>query len=159
MWRRVARWEAYDHQERDADGSGAREVTKIPQNLSSIARNQVRAAAVEFAIVSSAFISFVIGIAYLGLMLYTDLALHWALENGARLAEINTSTTQTAVAGAINGYLNGIGVPSATVTYTVTVGTPTVAYINATLTQSYTIPMVKTFTITFSADTYVPQSS
>jgi Flp pilus assembly protein TadG len=132
---------------------------KIRQKLFSIGRNQGGAAAVEFAIVSSAFISFILGIAYLGIMLYTDLAVHWALEDGARLAEIDTSTTQAAVTSAINGYLNGMGVSSATVTYTVTKPSITVAYITATLKQTYTIPLVKTFTVTFSADTYVPQSS
>ena len=132
---------------------------KIPQNLLHIARDQGGAAAVEFAIVSSVFVAFILGIAYLGIMLYTDLAVHWALEKGARVAEINTSTTQTAVAAAINGYLNGMGVPSATVTYTVAKSTITRAHITATLTQSYTIPFIRQFNITFSANTYAPQSS
>ena len=134
-------------------------MTRLRQNLSTIARQQGGAAAVEFAIVSSAFIAFILGIAYLGIMLYTDLAVHWALEKGARVAEIDTSTTQTAVAAAINGYLNGMGVSSATVTYTVTKPSITVAYITASLSKTYSIPLIKTFTITFSANTYVPQSS
>jgi Flp pilus assembly protein TadG len=132
---------------------------KIPQNLLHIARSQAGAAAVEFAIVSSVFVAFILGIAYLGIMLYTDLAVHWALEKGARVAEINTSTTQTAVAAAINGYLNGMGVPSATVTYTVTTDTITRAHITASLQQSYYIPFIKQLNINFSANTYVPLSS
>ena len=129
------------------------------QVLAGVARNQGGAAAVEFAIVSSVFVAFILAIAYLGIMLYTDLGVHWALEKGARVAAINTSTTQTAVATAINNYLNGIGIPSATVTYTVSTSTITRAYISATLTQTYTVPLIKRFTITYSANTYVPQSS
>lgn len=132
---------------------------RIRQNLSTIARQQGGAAAVEFAIVSSAFLAFILGIAYLGIMLYTDIAVHWALEKGARVAETDTSTTQTAVAAAINGYLNGMGVSSATVTYTVSKATITRAYITASLTKTYAVPFIKTFNITFSANTYVPQSS
>jgi Flp pilus assembly protein TadG len=132
---------------------------RIRQIPSRIARNQGGAAAVEFAIVSSVFLSFILGIAYLGIMLYTDLAVHWALEKGARVAEIDTSTTQTAVAAAINGYLSGMHVSSATVTYTVSNATITRAYITASLTKTYSIPFIRTFTITFSANTYVPQSS
>jgi len=132
---------------------------RIRQNKNTFTRDQGGAAAVEFAIVSSAFVGFILGIAYLGIMLYTDLAVHWALEKGARVAAVNTATTQTAVAAAINGYLNGMGVSSATVTYTVATSTITRAHITATLTKTYDVPMIKTFTINFSASTYVPQSS
>jgi Flp pilus assembly protein TadG len=127
--------------------------------VSGIARTECGAAVVEFAIISTVFVSFILAIAYLGMMLYADLGVHWALEKGARLAAINTSTTQTAVADAINKYLQGMGVPAATVTYTVSTDTITRAYITATLTETFTVPFIQTFTVTYSADTYVPQSS
>jgi Flp pilus assembly protein TadG len=126
---------------------------------SAFARHQGGAAAVEFAMVSSAFFALILGIAYLGIMLFTNLAVHWALEKGARVAVIDTATTQNAVASAVNGYLNSMGVASAAVTYTVANGAFPVAHISATLTQSYTVPMISNFTITYSANTYVPQGS
>ncbi len=125
----------------------------------AVARDEGGAAAVEFAIVSTVFFMCVIGIAYMGIMLYTNLAVHWALEKGARVAAVNTSTTQTAVASAINGYLNSVGVSSATVTYSVVTGSFPVANITASLTQSYSVPLFSNFNITYSANTKVPQGS
>ena len=128
-------------------------------NRSALKRHQGGAAAVEFAIVSSVFFAFILGIGYLGIMLFTDLAVHWALEKGARVAEIDTGTTRDAVAAAINGYLNSMGVASAAVTYSVVNGVFPVAHIGATLTQTYAVPMISSFTITYSANTDVPQGS
>ena len=132
---------------------------RFQQRFSALARDESGAEAVEFAIVSTAFCMFIIGIGYVGIMTYTNLAVHWAIEKGARLAAVNTSTTQTDVATAVNGYLNSMGVSSATVTYSVANGSFPVATISANLTQSYTVPLFSNFSITYSANTKVPQGS
>jgi Flp pilus assembly protein TadG len=123
----------------------------------SLLRDDSGAAAVEFAIVSTVFFSLVSGVLYLGLMLFTNLSVHWAVERAGRLAMINPAVTQTAVASAVNDYLVSIGLPSATVTYTVQAGAIPTAHINATLERSYTVPLVSTFDITYVADAYVTQ--
>ena len=133
-----------------------RRIRHIP---GAIARRQEGAAAVEFAVVSSAFIALIIGVCYVGIMLFTDLSLHWAVEKGARVAVIDSNTTQSAVSSAINGYLSSMGIPTATVTYSVANGSFPVATVAATLTQSYSIPFISNFSITYSANTKVPQGS
>jgi hypothetical protein len=90
-------------------------------------------------------------------MLFTNLSVHWAVERAGRLAMINPAVTQTTVASAVNDYLVSIGLPSATVTYTVQAGVIPTAHINATLERSYTVPLVSTFDITYVADAYVTQ--
>jgi len=127
----------------------------LPRNF---AKDERGAAAVEFALVSTVFITFIMAIAYIGMMLYTYTAVHWAVDDAARLAAINTSETQGQVSTAINNYLSGIGVPAATVTYTVSnAGSYPIAHIQASLAQTYVVPLLSTVNITFSADTYVPQ--
>ena len=130
-----------------------------PHSLSRLAKDQCGAAAMEFAIVSGVFVTALIGIAYLGVMLFTNAALHWAVERSVRLAAISTSTTQSAISTALNGYLSSLGVPAATVTYSVATGAFPVAHINATLSQSYTIPFIPTMNVTYVADAYVPQGA
>ena len=134
-------------------------MTYPTHSLSRLAKDQGGAAAMEFAIVSGVFVTALIGIAYLGVMLFTNAALHWAVERSVRLAAISTSTTQSAVSTALNGYLSSLGVPAATVTYSVANGAFPVAHINATLSQSYTIPFIPTMNVTYVADAYVPQGA
>jgi Flp pilus assembly protein TadG len=122
---------------------------------SALARDEQGAAAVEFAIVSVAFFSFIFAIGYAGIMLFTDMALHWAVERSVRLAVIDSATTQTAIASEVNGFLTSLGIPAATVTYSVAAGTVPTAHINATLTQTYTVPLISTMNITYTADAYV----
>jgi Flp pilus assembly protein TadG len=55
-------------------------MTRRAQRISDLAKDQRGAAAVEFAIVSGVFVTALIGIAYLGIMLFTNAALHWAVE-------------------------------------------------------------------------------
>ena len=119
------------------------------------ARDETGAAAVEFAMVSVAFFSFIFAIGYAGIMLFTDLALHWAVERSTRVAVINATATQTAIQTQVNCFLASLGIPAATVTYTVTAGTPPVAHIHATLAQTYTVPLITTANITYIADGYV----
>ena len=48
-------------------------------------RNEDGAAAVEFAIVSVAFLTFIFAIAYIGIIIYTNATLQWAVERASRL--------------------------------------------------------------------------
>lgn len=118
------------------------------------------AAAVEFALVVSAFISLVIGIAYVGIMAFNTLAIDQAVKLASRQAEIDSSTTQTAIAAIINDYLASVGLSSATVTYNVTLsGGISTANIAASYQQSYSIPFIPTIALTFSSSAAVPQAS
>ena len=122
--------------------------------------DQDGAAAVEFALVSTAFLAMVIGLCYIGIMLFNNMSLQWAVEKAARVAEINSAATQSDIASAVNSYLSSVGLPNATVTYSSTVsGGVTTATIQASYNQSYTLPMVSTFHINFSSNLSVPIAS
>jgi len=124
------------------------------------AHDERGAAAVEFALVSTAFLAMIIGLCYLGIMLFNNMGLHWAVEKAARVAEINTAATQSDIASAVNSYLAAEGLPNATVTYSSVVsGGATIATIQASYSQSYTLPMIHTFNINFSSNLSVPIAS
>ena len=98
-------------------------------------------------------------IAYLGLMLFTYAGMHWAVEDASRVAAVNTAATQSQVQTAINNDLTSIGLPDATsVSYSVSYSPFQTATINATLTQTYVVPLISSVTITYSASTQVPQA-
>ena len=117
-------------------------------------RDDSGAVAVEFAIVSSIFISLLMGVTYLAIVLYTNLSLHWAVDRAIRTAMINPAVTQTAITSQVNGFLTGMGLPTATIAYSVS-GAPPTAHISATMTRSYTVPLISTFNINYAADAYV----
>jgi len=127
--------------------------------LRRIAIEDSGAAAVEFAIVSTAFIALVFGITYLGIMLNNKAMLQWAVEATIRKAAINTTVTQTQLTTELNGYLSTAGLPNATVTYNVGTGVIPVATLTGTFSQTYVIPYVSTFNVTYSATAQVPQGS
>jgi Flp pilus assembly protein TadG len=121
-------------------------------------RDQNGATAVEFALVSTAFMALVMGICYVAIMLFNNLSLEWALANASRLAEINKSVTQDSIAQVVNGHLASMNLPAATVVYTSSIsGGLRTAVITAGYSQTYTLPMVSTFHINFSANITVPQ--
>lgn len=123
-------------------------------------RDQSGAAAVEFALVSGVFLSLLLGLCYVGVMLFNNMSLQWAVEKAARVAEINTSATQTQIAAAVNAYLSSVGLPNATVAYSSTVsGGVTIATISANYQQTYMLPMISTFHINFRSNLSVPLSS
>jgi Flp pilus assembly protein TadG len=118
------------------------------------------AAAVEFALVSTAFLAMTIGLCYIGIMLFNNMSLQWAVEKAARVAEINSAATQSDIASAVNSTLAAEGLPNATVAYSSSVsGGVTVATIQASYSQTYTLPMVSTFHINFSSNLSVPVAS
>lgn len=125
----------------------------------AFARERDGTSAVEFAIVSTVFLTFIMAIAYVGLMLFTYVGVHWAVEDASRVATVNTSATQTQIQTAINNDLTSIGLPDATnVSYSVASNPFAIATVSATLTQTYVVPLLSTVTITYSASTQVPQS-
>ena len=123
-------------------------------------RDSSGAAAVEFAIISSVFIVLMFGLVYAGMMIFDRVSLQWAVERASRVASIDMNATETDIATSINDYLTGVGLPSADVAYSVSTssGYP-VASIQASFARTYTVPMVATFTIDFSASASVPQVS
>lgn len=123
-------------------------------------REEDGAAAVEFAIVSVAFLMFLFAIAYVGIIVYTNATLQWAVERGSRLAAIDPNVTQSTVSSAINSYLTAARAPTATVSYSVTTsGTMKTGNISATFDRTYTVPLIKTFSIRYRATTSVPLGS
>lgn len=126
----------------------------------SLLRDQEGAVAVEFALVSSAFLALLIGLCYLGIMLFNNMSLNWAVEKAARVAEINAAATQSDIQGAVNSYLSSVGLPNATVLYSSsTTNGVTTATITASYSQTYVLPMISTFNINFSSNLSVPLAS
>jgi Flp pilus assembly protein TadG len=126
----------------------------------ALLRDQQGAVAVEFALVSSAFFALLIGLCYLGVMLFNNMSLQWAVEKAARVAEINAAATQSDIQTAVNSYLSSVGLPNATVAYSSSVSNGvTTGTITASYSQSYTLPMISTFNINFSSNLSVPLAS
>jgi Flp pilus assembly protein TadG len=117
------------------------------------------AAAVEFAMVSSAFITMIFGITYLSIMLHHRATLQWAVESAIRTAAITTTVTQSTMQTKVNAYLTSAGMPNATTTYTVVAGAIPVATLTSTFSQTYKIPFVSTFNINYTATAKTPQGS
>jgi Flp pilus assembly protein TadG len=130
----------------------------IKRALRKFTRDDRGTAAVEFAIISTAFISLLMGVIYLAIILFTNVSLHYAVERGIRLAMINPAVSQSDITTEVNGYLTSTGLPSATVSYSVS-GTPATAHISATLARTYTVPLISTFNITYAADAYAAQGT
>jgi len=103
------------------------------KRFAAFARELDGAATVEFALVSTAFLSFMFGIFYVGIMMFTDAAVHWATQRASRLATVNTGVSQGAISAAVNTYLSNLGIPAATVAYSVGGGAFPVAHITTTL--------------------------
>ena len=131
------------------------------RRLTSYLRDEEGAAALEFALVSTAFLSLVIGICYVSIMLFNNMSLEWAVTKAARVAEINKAATQNDVSTAINAYLASMNLPTATVTFSSSVDANGVrtANIGASYSQTYDVPMVHTFNINFNSAITVPQPS
>ena len=127
--------------------------------LGKFRRDESGAAAVEFAIVSTAFITFIFGIAYSAIMLHTNAALQWAVENTIRQAAIDPDVTQTQLETTLNGFMTTTSMPTATVGYScATVGTVQVATLTASFQRTFTIPFVGTFDTTYTATASTPQN-
>jgi len=130
------------------------------RTLDELLRQESGATAIEFAIVSSVFFTFVIGIAYVGIILFNNMSLDYAVETAARTVALNNSATESQIANNVNAYLTSAGLPAATVEYTTsTIDNVLTGHIVADYSQAYTLPFVSTFHLQFSADAYVPLQS
>lgn len=133
--------------------------TAITRTLSRFRGDTAGAAVVEFAIVANVFIAFVMGIVYVAIMLFNNASLNWAVADAARLASINPAATQSDIAAVINTRLSSFGLSNANVQFAIsTLNGLQTAHIGANYQQSYTIPFVSTFHLTFNSDAYVPVS-
>jgi Flp pilus assembly protein TadG len=128
-------------------------------SLARLGRDQSGTAAVEFAIVSTVFITFVFGIAFTSIMLHSNAALQWAAETAVRRAALDPDVTQAQLQSDVNALLTQVKMPNATVNYSVAPvnGVP-VASLTASFNRSFTIPFVDTFNTTYSATARTPQN-
>jgi Flp pilus assembly protein TadG len=132
---------------------------RTPHQIARFASDASGAAAVEFAIVSGVFILMIFGIIYMGIILHTNATLQWAVENSVRAAVITESTTQAQMTTKVNGFLSQMNMPNAdNVSYAVAGTTPKIATLTADLTRTYTIPMLGSYTISYTATAKMPQS-
>jgi hypothetical protein len=73
---------------------------------------------------------------------------------------LNNSATLSQITTKVNSYMSSAGLPAATVQYsTSTINNVLTGHIVANYNQTYTLPFVRTFHLTFSADAYVPLQS
>lgn len=128
------------------------------QQFLSFFRDRNGAAAIEFAVVGNAFLLLLFGIAYVGIIYWHAANLDWAVEAGSRVAVINSSATQSDISSAVNTYLSRVGMGSANVTYSVATSNGVkVASIDASKAETFSVPLINTFHITFHSSAEVPQ--
>ena len=102
----------------------------------------------------------IIGVAYVGIMLFNNLSLDWAVQRAVRQVTLNHAITTAQVRTTINDYLNSVGLANANVEYgVVTSNAVQTGSIAANYTQTYTLPFVSTFTITYASTASVPIGS
>jgi Flp pilus assembly protein TadG len=127
-------------------------------DLARLRTDEAGATAVEFAIVSVAFISFIFGISFTALMLHTNATLQWVVETSVRDAALNPNITQGQVRAAVNDLLTAMKMPTAnSVEYNVTADTIPVANLTASFNRTFTIPFVGTFNNTYTATARMSQ--
>src|SRR5262245_51049768 len=147
----------------DINGNGARQMKRKRKLLRFVRpmADESGAAAVEFAIVSAVFITFIFGIAYTAIMLHYRAALQWAVETTIRQAALDRNVTQGQLTTTLNDHLQASHLPNAsTVNFSVaTVGGVDVATLTASFSDTYTIPMVGTFNNTYTATAKTPQNA
>ena len=128
--------------------------------LALLAADRSGAVAVEFALISTAFLTLIFGISYLGIFLFDKASLQWAVERASRLAAINHAATHAQIVTEVQNYLSAAGMQSAIVQYSVTnFGGIPVANISASFQRAYTVPLIATFNMSYSASTSIPQGS
>jgi Flp pilus assembly protein TadG len=90
--------------------------------LLTFARCRLGAAAAEFALVLPAFILMVVGGIYAALMVFTAASLHFAVEDGARCASVQTTvcTDTPSTVAFTQAHYSGPSAPPPTFTYSAT---------------------------------------
>jgi Flp pilus assembly protein TadG len=123
-------------------------------------RDERGATTLEFAMVCPAFLALLFGISFAGLMFFDQSTLQQAVEHSARDFALNQTMTQSQISTDVSGYLSSIGAPPITVTYSKsTVSGVNVGHISASMSESYNVPLINNFTMTLTADSYVPLTS
>jgi Flp pilus assembly protein TadG len=117
------------------------------------------AAAVEFGLVAPLFISFLLAIFWAGWVTHETNAVHRALVMGARVVQLQPSTTQSALQTYVRNelYLKGAAT-SVSVTLTldpISNGTQ-LAHLSATFPVSIVVPLVGKYSMTYSTSMVVP---
>ena len=125
-----------------------------------LVRDEDGTAAIEFALVSVPFFMFLFAIAYIAIFAFNYATLQWAVAKASRLPEINSAVTQSEIASAVDSYLSDAGIAGASVTYSVSQnGSVKTANISATYERSYSVPLINTFDIHYTASSSVPLGS
>ena len=133
-------------------------MTRARLRSARFARDASGAAAVEFAIISVVFIMMIFVIIYLGIILHTNATLQWAVENSVRSAVISESVTQAQMTTKVNGFLTSVHMPSAdSVNYSTAGTAPKIATLTASLSRTYTVPILGSYTISYTATATMPQ--
>ena len=121
-------------------------------------RDESGASALEFAMTLPAFIMLSFGTIQIGYGLFCGSTVQYALEHVARNVMVDSTMTQSTVQTQFDDELKSMNGPKATVTYTVdTSGPVPIARLLSTYKHKVAIPLVPEFTLTFTADTRVPQ--
>jgi len=119
-------------------------------------RNDQGAAAIEFALAVPILVMFIYGIFRIGLLMEANAGMQHALGEGARLATLFPTPTDTQITAKVNERLFGAGYGA------FTVAPPTTDADSKTLTVTYTTPMDfllvpgPTVTLTRSKKVYLP---
>jgi Flp pilus assembly protein TadG len=117
-------------------------------------------AAIQFAIVAPAFLALVFGIIYLGMIYFDTQTLQTAVESAGRMISLNSSVTQDQLKTAIQNQLGVIGSPTITVSYTTaTINGQNVGHLTATMTRTYIVPLITTYNMNYTAETYLPPNA
>lgn len=125
-----------------------------------LSRSISGAAAVEFAIVGPIFVAVMFVIIVFGQMYFETETLQTAVESAGRMIALNANVTQSQLQTAIQNGLGAIGNPTVSVHYTTTlINGVSVGHLSATMTQSYVVPFVNNYSMTYTADTYLPAST
>jgi Flp pilus assembly protein TadG len=125
---------------------------------SRFARCESGASALEFAMTLPAFVMLIFGTIQMGYAFFCGSTVQFALERVARTVMVDNTMTQSTAQSQFNTELNAMGAPHATLTYTVdTSGPVPIARLVSTYQHAVVIPLIPQFTMTFVADTRVPQ--
>ena len=93
-------------------------------------------------------------------MYFDTETLQTSVEAAGRMIALNSNVTQSQLKTAIQNGLGSIGNPTVTVNYaTVTINGVSVGHLSATLTRSYAVPLITTYNMVYTADTYLPPSA
>ncbi|MGE0740699.1 MAG: TadE/TadG family type IV pilus assembly protein [Hyphomonadaceae bacterium] len=121
------------------------------------ARNRDGAAAVEFAMISPALFSIVVGVLMLGVAYYEGATIQWSLERSLRSAMIHPDVTLADIEELMADDLVRIGSPEVDFSYVVDdTGAVPLAIVTADYDVPLEIPFLPPFPLHFRAETVAP---